>query len=279
MREICSSHQLWPSHEAGRTHMHKRSDLVLPLDDLARQSPLVVYPHHLDLLQHPPHREPFRKRINLPHFRHRHREDLGRQTEAELLGRTPDRVPQHARLDLLPDFEVRLRVLPVEVEEVDRAVKVAEELDVQAGGEGRGDEGGDEVGWEDGGDGSGGGELRAVRVSCWPQQRRGGTNGGADDFGAADSNGAGTTVLAYVLDAAADELTDFEARRLELLRLLEGKERGEGGKAEGEDVAVIFNRVDRGGESLQLPLAQASHRLADTDSRSQPSSPPLRSLR
>lgn len=140
--------------------MHERSDLVLPLDDLARQSPLVVHPNNLDLLEHPSNREPLDERVNLSDLGYAHSEDLGRQTEAELLRGTPDRVPENARLDILPDLEVRLGVLAVEVEEVDRAVKVAEELDVEARGESGSDERGNEVGGEDRGDGSGGGELR-----------------------------------------------------------------------------------------------------------------------
>lgn len=89
-----------------------------------------------------------------------------------------------------------------------------------------------------------------LQVSCWRTRIGGRTHSGADDFGAANGDGAGATVLAHVLDAAADDLADFETRRLELLGLLEGKERGEGRKTEGEDVAVILDRIDGCRESL-----------------------------
>lgn len=150
--------------------MNEGGNLGLALHDFARQAPLIIHPHDLDLLQNPPNGElgphlllgllPLLLLLVKRGARDVQRDNVLREAEGELLRRRRERVPQDARLDFLADLEVPLGVEAVEVEEVDGAVEVAEELEVQAGGEGGGDEGGDEGTGEDGGDGGGGGELK-----------------------------------------------------------------------------------------------------------------------
>jgi hypothetical protein len=136
--------------------VNKGNNLGISLLNLARQSPLVVQSHDLDTLERPPDREPTHELLPLTlllDHRNTKVQHLRCKTEREPLGRTPDRVPHDSRLDLLTDFEVFLGVEVVEVEEVDRAVKVAEELDVETGGEGGCDEGRDEMGGQNRADG------------------------------------------------------------------------------------------------------------------------------
>lgn len=140
--------------------MNESDDGSLGLLNLAGKSPLIIHAHDLDLVDDPSNRERLLELLLLSRdLGDAHLKDVLAQAERELLGGAADRVPQDASLDLLPNLEVGLGIEAVQVEEVDGAVKVAEEFDVETRGEDGGDESGDEGGGEDGTDGGGGGEL------------------------------------------------------------------------------------------------------------------------
>lgn len=116
--------------------------LVLPSDDLNRQAPLVVHPDNFDFLDRGSDGELVLDLDSL-HLLLFHRDDPFSCTERELLGARSNCVPHDSRLDLFTNLVGVLdrgRWGEGKVEEVDRAVVEAEELDVQARGEDGSDE-------------------------------------------------------------------------------------------------------------------------------------------
>lgn len=141
--------------------MHESRSLQSTFQDLTRQSPFIVHPHHLHLIQDHSNFESLSDLFLLLSFHlcNRHTQHMLCQTKRKLLGRRTNRIPNYTSLDLLSDFEIGFRVEIIEMEQVDCTVKVAEELDVETRREGSCDESSDEATGEDRGDGSCGTQL------------------------------------------------------------------------------------------------------------------------